>query len=64
MSNNTTVSGGIGFPGLLTILFVGLKLTGYIAWSWWWVVSPLWITLALVLIVVAIMLVLALVAKS
>jgi hypothetical protein len=28
---------------LLTVLFVGLKLTGYIAWSWWWVLSPLWI---------------------
>lgn len=30
-------------PTLLTVLFVGLKLTGYISWSWWWVVSPLWI---------------------
>lgn len=36
-------SGGIGFTGLLTVLFIGLKLTGYIAWSWWWVLSPLWI---------------------
>ena len=33
-------SGGIGFVGLLTILFIGLKLTGYIDWSWWWVLSP------------------------
>jgi len=33
----------IGFTGLLTILFIALKLTGYIAWSWWWVLSPLWI---------------------
>jgi len=41
MSNNNTA--GIGFTGLLTILFIGLKLTGYIAWSWWWVFSPLWI---------------------
>lgn len=33
--------GGVGFLGLLTILFVGLKLGGIIDWSWWWVLSPL-----------------------
>ena len=44
MSDNKAVasSSGIGFGGLLTILFVGLKLTGYIDWSWWWVWAPLW----------------------
>ena len=31
----------MGFLGLLTILFVGLKLTGFIDWSWWWVLSPM-----------------------
>lgn len=41
---SNTPSGGIGFVGLLTIVFIVLKLTGYIAWSWWWVLSPLWIT--------------------
>ena len=42
-SNNVSKSsGGIGFFGLLTILFIGLKLTGYINWSWFWVLSPLW----------------------
>jgi hypothetical protein len=40
-------SGGIEFSGLLTIVFVVLKLTGYIAWSWWWVLSPLWIPAAI-----------------
>lgn len=35
--------GGIGLSGLLTVAFVVLKLTGVIAWSWWWVLSPLWI---------------------
>lgn len=40
-------SGGIGFCGLLTVLFIGLKLTHYIDWSWWWVLSPLWIPLCL-----------------
>ena len=37
---------------LLTVLFVGLKLTNCIDWSWWWVLAPLWIPSALVLLVV------------
>ena len=40
------VNGGVGLGGLLTILFIGLKLAGHIGWSWWWVLSPLWIPLA------------------
>ena len=44
-------SNGIGFFGLLAIVFITLKLTGYIAWSWWWVLSPLWIPFALVITV-------------
>lgn len=36
---------GISFMGLLTILFIGLKLTDYIQWSWLWVLSPLWLGL-------------------
>lgn len=39
-------TGGIGFFGLLTILFIALKLTGHIDWSWWWVLGPLWIPAA------------------
>jgi hypothetical protein len=56
-------SGGIGFTGLLTILFVGLKLTGHIAWSWWWVLSPLWISGLIVLAIISIALVLHLCIK-
>jgi len=33
-------SGGIGFVGALTLLFIGLKLGNVIDWSWWWVLSP------------------------
>lgn len=47
MSNNSSV----GFAGLLTVLFVGLKLTGFIAWSWWWVLSPIVFSFALALVV-------------
>lgn len=36
------VGGGIGFFGLLAVLFIGLKLTGFISWSWWWVLAPIW----------------------
>lgn len=46
MSDSTTNS-GIGFTGLLAILFIGLKLGNVIDWSWWWVLSPLWIPVAL-----------------
>ena len=35
-------AGGLGFFGALTLLFVGLRLTGFIVWSWWWVLAPLW----------------------
>lgn len=41
----------ITFPGLLTILFIGLKLTGDITWSWLWVLSPLWLGIALASVV-------------
>ena len=40
---NTTVTGGIGFCGLLTIVFIVLKLLNKISWSWIWVLAPLWI---------------------
>lgn len=58
-SNSSTQSGGIGFVGLLTILFIGLKLTGHIDWSWWWVLSPIWITLCVVVVIVAVAVILA-----
>jgi len=50
-SSSSSSSGGIGFTGLLTVLFVGLKLTGHITWSWWWVLSPIWISLSLLFFV-------------
>ncbi len=41
----------IGFFGLLTILFVGLKLAGFIDWSWVWVLAPFWISILLAVFV-------------
>lgn len=43
-NNNNSRSGGIGFYGLLTIVFIVLKLLNVISWSWIWVLSPLWIS--------------------
>jgi hypothetical protein len=40
------------FIPFLTLLFIGLKLTGYIAWSWWWVLSPYWISLTAAFVIV------------
>lgn len=53
MSSNST-SGGIGFCGLLAILFIGLKLAGFINWSWWWVLAPLWGPFVLIVLVIAV----------
>lgn len=49
MAKEVQSGGGIGFCGLLTVLFIGLKLAGFISWSWWWVLGPLWIPLAVIL---------------
>lgn len=40
-------SGGFSFEFLLFVVFLVLKLTGTINWSWWWVTSPLWISFAI-----------------
>lgn len=47
-SSSSNSSGGIGFVGALTVLFIALKLTHFIDWSWWWVLSPIWITASIV----------------
>jgi hypothetical protein len=49
MSNKS--SNGISFGSVLFLIFLVLKLTDLIDWSWWWVTSPLWIGLAIILII-------------
>ena len=49
---SSSSSSGIGFAGLLTIAFIVLKLLNVITWSWWWVLSPLWISAGLTLLIV------------
>lgn len=53
----------VGLGTLLFILFLGLKLTGHIDWSWWWVTAPLWIPLAILLTVLGVMFVLFVIAE-
>jgi hypothetical protein len=53
-SNNHSSSGGIGFCGLLTIVFIVLKICEVIDWSWWWVLSPIWISAILVVAILAV----------
>ena len=62
MSNHN--SSGIGLTGLLTVAFVVLKLCKVISWSWWWVLSPIWISSALIGLVLLGILVLALIQES
>ena len=54
MGESSSSSGVIGFVGLLTIVFVVLKLLGKITWSWWWVVSPALIGTAISLFILGI----------
>lgn len=48
---SSSSSSGIGFGGALFLVFLVLKLTGVITWSWWWVTAPLWGGLVVVVIV-------------
>jgi len=57
-------SSSISFSGMLTVLFIGLKLTNVIAWSWLWVLSPLWISIGVSLLVILIVLLIALIKDS
>ena len=50
MEKKTEARVGLGFAEALTILFIALKLCGVITWSWLWVLSPIWISLGLVMV--------------
>lgn len=50
MSKKNKKAHGLKFYQGLALLFIGLKLTSHIDWSWWWVLSPLWITIIILYI--------------
>lgn len=63
--SNVTVNSyrGMGLGGWLTLIFVTLKLVGFITWSWWWVLSPIWIGAGIFLAVFLFILLLAVVVS-
>lgn len=66
MKDNNTVyksGGGIGFAGVLTIVFVVLKLVGVINWPWIWVLSPIWIGIGIALIFALILFIIFIIIK-
>ena len=51
-NNSSNKSTGLGVDMVLLIVFIVLKLVGVINWSWWWVLSPLWISFGIGLLIV------------
>lgn len=64
MNNNSGSTGGITFAGMLTILFIALKLTHVIDWSWWWVLAPVWVGFAILAVVWLVVFVVALIKEA
>jgi hypothetical protein len=62
--NSSGSAGGIGFATLLFLVFLVLKLTHVITWSWWWVTSPLWISAISGILLFICILIIAIVMKS
>ena len=58
MDNEKRSGGGIGFIGLLTIVFITLRLCGVISWSWVWVLSPMIFGTILVIMLYAVIFIL------
>lgn len=54
MEKKSSSGSGITFTGVLTCIFIALKLTGHITWSWLWVLSPIWISWGIVFLIFAI----------
>lgn len=63
-NNNNSTNNGITFAGLLTILFIALKLTHVIDWSWWWVLAPVWIGVAIAVLVALVIFVVAVIKAT
>ena len=63
-SKQTTIATGTSLPTLLTVLFIALKLCGIIDWSWWWVLSPIPITLGIAVVVFAVVITVLMIGKK
>jgi hypothetical protein len=54
MNEQQQTRGSLGLSSLMFLIFLVLKLTGHIDWSWWWVTSPLWIVWAVVVVAIVV----------
>jgi hypothetical protein len=63
MANESRSNGGIGLGVILFLIFMTLKLTGNIDWSWWWVTSPLWIPFVAAAVILGIVGVIAIIIE-
>lgn len=54
---------GVGFLGLLTLLFIGLKLAEFINWSWWLVLSPILIPTGVIVLIIAVIVIIAVIGS-
>lgn len=53
MENNSNYTSGLSFSSVLFLVFLVLKLTNVIDWSWWWVTAPLWIHIIIFFVIVS-----------
>lgn len=63
MKSKKSYGNGLGFGTVLFLIFMTLKLTGNIAWSWWWVAAPIWIPVVAVVVILAVVFVAALIKE-
>ena len=63
-NNKTVITKGSGFCCLLTIAFIVLKLCNVISWSWFWVCSPLIFSFGIFLCLLAVMVIIAMIARK
>ena len=64
MSDKNSSRGGIGIGMVLFVVFLVLKLTGNIDWSWWWVTAPLWGTITFIIVFAIVVFVIATIFKG
>ena len=63
-NKSSATGGGISFASLLTLAFIILKLCNVITWSWWWVLSPIWISISLAVVIFVVAMVVILIMNT
>lgn len=59
MNEKQSFGSGMTFSGLLTLIFITLKLLGKINWSWYWVLSPIWISYIVFFLIMGLIVIIA-----